>query len=273
MNVEADNAEEFATGEIPGAEPFRVGPWWVRQLDSVESTNDIARGLPAWQAVVAAHQTSGRGTRGRSFSSGEGGLWMSAVVPAEDGPKALLGFPLVVGWCLVQVLRRLGCGQVRLRWPNDLMCGKLKIGGILVEHFAETAVVGVGINVTNQPWRDDPALEGIAGRLADAMEAPPSLDTLLERVLGGLRRAHGEMLDGGLARLAPAINAAWGDSRRVEAELGERLCRGRFGGIDSQGNLLIWTGDSRLQCLAAHREDRLRELPEEGGNMFTGISS
>lgn len=267
-----ESADDTTTG-LDAGEPLRMGAWWVRHLDTVESTNDLARGLPAWQAVVAARQTAGRGTRGRAFSSGEGGLWLSAVVPAEDGPKPLLGFPLVVGWCLVAALRRLGCPTLRLRWPNDLLCGKLKVGGILVEQTGDTAIVGIGINVTNQPWRDDPALDGVAGRLADAMDAPPSLDGLLERVLAAVRRAHGEMLDGGLARLAPSINASWGDPRRVEAEMGERVCRGRFGGIDHAGNLLIWTGESRLQCLAAHRVDRLRELPEEGGNMFSGKAS
>ena len=79
----------------------------------------------------------------------------------------------------------------RLRWPNDIMVGRLKLAGILVDRFAADAVViGIGLNITNRPADADPDLTGDVARLADLLPAPPSRGDLLVRLLAALTREH-----------------------------------------------------------------------------------
>ena len=59
---------------------------------------------------------------------------------------------LAIGVCVLRALRKLGVGELHLKWPNDVLLGEAKLGGILIELRAEAAgpacaVIGIGINV------------------------------------------------------------------------------------------------------------------------------
>lgn len=125
------------------------------------STNDDAAALlrEGAGAVVclAEEQTAGRGRRGREWFSPWGRSFYGSVgwVFAEGLP-ALEGLSLAVGVALVRALRRYGLQEVGLKWPNDLMAGGAKLGGILIEVQAEAgghcqAIVGIGINLALPP--------------------------------------------------------------------------------------------------------------------------
>jgi BirA family biotin operon repressor/biotin-[acetyl-CoA-carboxylase] ligase len=225
---------------------MRVGAagWMLHVHESVPSTNDLARTLPSWSAVVAASQHAGRGRLGRSFVSDEGGLWLSAVVPAQPPASRWLGFSLAVGWHVRQLLRSLGITGARLRWPNDLMVGGGKVAGLLIEQAAPgTLCVGIGLNLTNEPWRHDPALEGHATRLADWMSAPaPSALEMAPRVLDAIAHAHEDFLRRGMAAIIADLNGQW-QRITVALELHEGPeVQGCFEGLDADGNLLLSAG-------------------------------
>jgi biotin-(acetyl-CoA carboxylase) ligase len=151
------------------AVPGKVGKagWKLFECDTAASTNDLARSLPAWSAVRADTQTGGRGRFGRTFVSDRGGLWISAVLPAGGGLAKWAGFSLMVGVHLVRMLEDLRIPSARLRWPNDLMSGRKKLGGLLIEQSAkDVLIVGFGLNISNEPWTSDPALEAISTSIA-----------------------------------------------------------------------------------------------------------
>lgn len=115
----------------------------VVRLQSVSSTQDVARTLPIGSVVVADHQTAGRGRLDRKWESPPGtALLVSFVVP----PNPLLS--LAAG---VAAAEACGVGIVRLKWPNDLLLGGAKLGGILVEATPAKAICGIGINLTWSP--------------------------------------------------------------------------------------------------------------------------
>ena len=130
----------------------------VHAYRSLGSTSDVARrlaesGAPAGTTVIADEQRAGRGRSGRAWSSPPGlGLWLSMVArPGELAAQAAL--PLLVGLEVVRALDgTLEPGAVRIKWPNDLLVGGRKLGGILCE-AAWTGgslgfvIVGVGLNV------------------------------------------------------------------------------------------------------------------------------
>jgi len=172
-----------------------------------------------------------------------------------------------VGWALREALRELGVRRVRLRWPNDLMIGARKVGGILVEQGGpDTLLIGVGLNVTNRPWIVDTELQGRAGRLADALDGGVVLESepLTASVLAAVRRAHETFGRRRLAGFASRLNRCWGRSREVVLEpaggvpLGEQ--HGLFRGIDAEGRVRIEIASGDVVAIPAHQIGRLREV-------------
>jgi len=167
----------------------------VLRLGSVGSTQDVARELDIGAVVVAEHQTAGRGRLDRRWEAPPGTALLASFVLA---PSPVLS--LAAG---VAAAEACGAG-VRLKWPNDLLIGDRKVGGILVETTAQKAVCGVGINLTWAP--DGAAALGVAR------------DDLLRRLM--------ETLAVWTASPAGVVLARW---RELSATLGRRV---RIDGVE-----------------------------------------
>jgi len=114
----------------------------VVRLASVTSTQDVARELPIGTIVVADHQEAGRGRAGRRWEAAPGTALLVSFVLR---PNPVLS--LAAGVAAAE-----SCGpEVRLKWPNDLLTGERKVGGILVEASPLRAVCGIGINLRSAP--------------------------------------------------------------------------------------------------------------------------
>ncbi len=129
------------------------------ELEETESTQDVlhqlaADGAAAGTAVVARVQLGGRGSRGRSWASPVGGLWLSTLC-RPTGAGAVDVLSLRVGLGVAQALEAAAPGvAIGLKWPNDLMLADRKLGGILCEARWQGGqvgwvAVGVGLNVAN----------------------------------------------------------------------------------------------------------------------------
>jgi BirA family transcriptional regulator, biotin operon repressor / biotin---[acetyl-CoA-carboxylase] ligase len=236
--------------------------WRLFLFETVESTSDLAQELPPWSAVRASSQTSGRGRFGRSFVSDPGGLWLSATLPAQGGSVRWGGFSLMVGCHLLRVLEGLAVPNARLRWPNDLMSGKKKLAGLLIEQGSREALtVGIGMNVHNAPWHRDCSLAETSARLADLLPAVPELETLAILVLDAIEIGHQAMLEGGLSSAVREFNAQGAPESPVEITLvsGETI-GGLFAGLDRDANLRILVPRGQERLLPHHHIARLKEL-------------
>jgi len=234
--------------------------WTLHECAELASTNDYARELGPWEAIRARRQTDARGRHGRTWASGEGGLWFSAVLPLEPPNAGWNAFPLVAGLAVVSVLRGLGLTAARLRWPNDVLVDGRKICGILMEKFhADRVVVGIGLNVANDPAAEDAALAAIATSIGRELPLSPAPDELYEELLIGLRVLHGRLAEEGFASLSPEINNHWGDLREVELTTAHGSVRGRFLGVDAKGDLIMETGGA-TETHAAPYVQLLREV-------------
>ena len=140
----------------------------------IDSTNaellrQAAQGVSAGTVCTAEQQTAGRGRRGRHWVSPFGrNIYLSVLWEYAAGPAALEGMSLAVGVAVARALSNCGVSNVRLKWPNDVLIGDAKLGGILLEMRSNAdgvcqVVVGVGINVAmpeaasaaiDQPWVD-----------------------------------------------------------------------------------------------------------------------
>jgi BirA family biotin operon repressor/biotin-[acetyl-CoA-carboxylase] ligase len=162
----------------------------VVRFPRVGSTNDVAlwavaAGERPGLVVVAREQARGKGRKTRDWTSPEGGLWMSVALDPTVAANLAGLVPLAVGCAACEALQRLKV-DARLRWPNDLMLGDRKLGGILVESRTNAGafsaiVAGIGVNVANEP----PSADAAAVRDVRPELAPdPVMDGVLDRLAG-----------------------------------------------------------------------------------------
>jgi BirA family transcriptional regulator, biotin operon repressor / biotin---[acetyl-CoA-carboxylase] ligase len=143
-------------------------------------------GSEAGTIVVAAEQMEGRGSRGRLWHSPLGGLWLSALFrPASSAGLEVLS--VRVGLAVAAALDPIVSPGVSLKWPNDLMWGERKVGGILCEARWQGGalgwvVVGVGLNVRN------PVPPEVRDSAVSLMEISPDIqvDDVLEPVASAI---------------------------------------------------------------------------------------
>jgi BirA family biotin operon repressor/biotin-[acetyl-CoA-carboxylase] ligase len=248
----------------PPQEPPTVsaaGRWQIHEYAEVPSTNLVAAGLPAWHAVRADTQVTGRGRFQREWISDHGGLWMSGVLPLEAKSPGAPILPLAAGLALCDVLRDLGVKELQMRWPNDVLVGGRKLAGLLVDRFvAGLAVVGVGLNVTNDPEARDPRLQGQVSRLAALMASPPPIGQLMHAILLSLEATWRELHTGGPEGFLARINALWRTPVAVALDLDGPVVTGDFHGVDSSGRLKLCVSGAQTQLFEPHHVRLLREL-------------
>jgi len=223
----------------------------IIRLDAVGSTMDALHALAvsgavAGTAVVAQSQSAGRGSRGRSWSSPLGGLWVSVLSRPASAGLELVSFR--TGLAVAEALGRLGAGdRIRLKWPNDLMLDERKAGGILCEARWQGAslawiVIGLGLNVENRPPTE---LEASAARLRDVLPGITA-DALAEPVIAAVRgvdAAAGLLTDAEHARFA---SRDWLRGRAIEAP-----AAGTAAGVADDGALLVRRPDGTTAVVRA----------------------
>jgi BirA family biotin operon repressor/biotin-[acetyl-CoA-carboxylase] ligase len=144
------------------AADIRVPGLEVRVIERCTSTNALLRDeRSAGPVLLAAElQTAGRGRHGRRWRSARGaGATFSIRRHMACEQRRLVGLSVAVGISAAHALRRLGARGVSLKWPNDLMVRRRKLGGILIEtrpgqrpaSSGSVVIVGIGINCRAQP--------------------------------------------------------------------------------------------------------------------------
>jgi BirA family biotin operon repressor/biotin-[acetyl-CoA-carboxylase] ligase len=187
---------------------IRVPGLEVRVLERCSSTNTLLREERSAAPVLLAaeRQTAGRGRHGRRWRSAPGaGATFSIRRPMACAQRQLAGLSIAVGVSSARALRRLGARGVSLKWPNDLMVSRRKLGGILIETKPAKAgsmvIVGIGINCRRQPrlgtrlGRGVAALDEIVTRPASRHEVISAVASEVLDALAAWERAAAHPLE------------------------------------------------------------------------------
>jgi BirA family transcriptional regulator, biotin operon repressor / biotin---[acetyl-CoA-carboxylase] ligase len=233
--------------------------------DTVGSTNDVAAELadvdaPEGTVVVADSQTSGRGRLGRVWCSPPGaGLYLSLILR----PRALLSthphasslLTLASGVAVAEGVEAATGLSAEIKWPNDLVVGKRKLGGILTEAPVrsgefEYAVVGIGVNLREGAY--PPEVARRATSIEAELDRPVDRGRLIVELLAALSGRYASLSAGDF----DAILTPWRRRARalpgssVEWDFGGTVVRGRAVDIDSDGALVVRIGD-RVERIVA----------------------
>lgn len=246
----------------------------VTILEETGSTNDdmiaaAREGAPHGTAEATHLQTAGRGRRGHVWQSPEGGLYISIVLRPDVPMQLFGGLPAVCALGCREALAGLGAEGIALKWPNDVIVGRRKLAGLLVEGgYSEGgvfAVVGIGINVvpaTELKASVDGAQDGSARPLAPAYlvdcfaeGALPPFEDIATAVRDGVVSrvdAWADEVRAGHAQagpLAPVLSDYFDAipmlGTQVQAMLpdGQVFITGTFAGIDVWGKATVVTPD------------------------------
>lgn len=237
-------------------------------LEEVDSTNSEARrlvdrGVEAPFVVIARQQSGGRGRRGRSFSSPEGGVYLSLVVPVKAGfDPGLVTTAACTG--VARAIDSLGFDS-RIKWVNDIYISGKKAVGILCEgvvsmedaHISDI-VIGIGVNYEGSSF--PPGLEDIATSLYPEGGPPVSRAAFTKR-----------MVDEVMTALSSDDYLA--EYKRKCFVLGQEVDVITFNGvrkaqaldIDDQAHLIVRYEDGSTQALSSAEVSlRLKPRPDLG---------
>ena len=222
-------------------------------------------GAPHGSVYFADEQRAGRGRGDHAWHSVAGeGLYASVLLRPPMPAIRLPLLPLAAGLATADAIHTLTGLSVDLRWPNDLLIGERKAGGILVEAHTESqavafAVVGIGINVHQRNF--DPDLATPATSLDLECSHIVHRRPLLVALLKSLEREALGLLDPSAVQAVPnrvADASTWARGRLVEVH-GPQACTGVTAGLDDNGFLLVRTdqGVVRVQTggIRAAKED------------------
>ncbi|MGF1899480.1 bifunctional biotin--[acetyl-CoA-carboxylase] ligase/biotin operon repressor BirA [Aliivibrio sifiae] len=218
-------------------------------LGVIDSTNQYLlnkmEDLESGQSCFAEYQTSGRGRRGRSWVSPFGSnIYFSLYWKLENGLAATMGLSLAVGIAVVNALEKLGCSNLKLKWPNDIYWNDKKLAGVLIELSAQSGgaahvVIGVGINVDlderfsneiGQPWVD----------LKSILKKKNQRNKLANELLSSLHEVMLEFEKNGLSSFIERWKTL--DNymdKHIILQLGTTNIEGVCKGIDAQGAILL----------------------------------
>lgn len=229
-------------------------------LGEVASTNTecllrAREGDPGLLWVTAERQTAGRGRRGRAWASESGNLYSSLLLLDPAPPEQLSSLPLAVSLAVHGALRRvlpLTAEPLEIKWPNDVLIGRKKSCGILLEaeilsNGRRAVVSGIGVNVG---YRPSDAPYGVTslheqGAVVSPLDVFAHLYSEMAEVLTIWDHGRGVAE---ITRLWRSV--ACGIGTMIRVNLPDRSLDGVFAGIDDQGLLILET-DSGQRHIAA----------------------
>jgi BirA family biotin operon repressor/biotin-[acetyl-CoA-carboxylase] ligase len=239
--------------EIAAAAGVRLAAYSVLNSTNAQALS-LARGGergPLW--VTAERQTQGRGRDGRSWVSEAGNLHatllLTAPAPAQHWPQLSFVAALATHDAISENAQQIAL-KLAIKWPNDLMLDKAKLGGILIEGESGTSApvaIGIGVNCVSHPAIPDCTATDLvaAGMNVSAPALFAELSKSMVKRLVQWDRGTG----------FPGVRSDWlrramGIGERISVRVAGSRLSGDFESLDDQGRLLLRLPDGRISIIS-----------------------
>lgn len=236
-------------------------PWAdkIQYFPAIDSTNNYAKklafdGAPAGTVVIAGHQTAGRGRLGRSFSSPKNmGIYLSVILRPDCPPAEIMHLTCAAG---VAAVKAIDHPEVGIKWTNDLVIGKRKLGGILTELSIDPAtqkvswvVVGIGINCSQKSWDFPKEIRHMACSLG--MDDRFDVLDLAADLIDSLYRMDRDLLTKKEEIMADFRKKCVTIGSEISVVRGDNIRHGKAVGVDSDGGLMVEYPDGTAETVTS----------------------
>jgi BirA family transcriptional regulator, biotin operon repressor / biotin---[acetyl-CoA-carboxylase] ligase len=226
----------------------------VYHFFKTDSSNRVAMDLayagePEGAVILAEEQTAGRGRAGRNWHSERGtGLYLSLLLRPQLSPVQAPLLTMLAGLSAHAAIEAQTGLSAELKWPNDLLLGGKKIGGILTEMHAEPnlvrfVIVGIGLNANQEKFPAE--LSSVATSLRLESGRPQSRLELAVRLLSQFETDYNRFLHEGATFVIARFQAVsdFANGKRVRVETGRATYQGTTAGLSPEGLLLVKKDD------------------------------
>lgn len=246
---------------LPEAFPWRENILW---FDSIESTNTYAKalaaaGAPHGTVLIANMQTGGRGRMGRSFQSPAGlGIYLSVILRPNCPGQDLMHLTCAAAVAMCRAVESATGLRPGIKWTNDLILGKRKLGGILTElsinsltGFVDYAIVGIGINCNQQSQDFPPELQNLATSLSMQCNASVDRAQLAAAMVLLLEQMSADLFTRKVALMDEYRKTCVTLGQSISVLRGDGIRHGTALDIDEDGGLLVRFDDGSTQIVTS----------------------
>ena len=242
---------------LPGDHPWQNHIYWFETIDSTNTrAKEMAAGGAAHGTVlIAEHQTGGRGRMGRSFHSPAGsGIYMSVLLRPACAAQALMhrtGATAVAACAGIEKATGL---QPDIKWTNDLVVNRKKLGGILTElsvksdGMVDYAIVGIGINCAQGAGDFPEDIRPIATSLQLCTKKTIDRACVIANILTELDNIRNDLqsVDEILSRYRKNCITLGQEISLVRAD---EICHGKALDINRDGSLIVEFPDGHVETV------------------------
>jgi BirA family biotin operon repressor/biotin-[acetyl-CoA-carboxylase] ligase len=234
----------------------------IHHFFKTDSTNRVAlelghAGEPEGTVVLAEEQTAGRGRAGRAWlSERAAGIYVTLLLRPRLAPVQAPLLTMMAGLSVHGAAEAVTGLNVDLKWPNDLLIGGKKAGGILTEMHAEPSqvrfvIVGIGLNVNQEKFPGE--LASIATSLRMESGKRQSRMELLVRLLREFESDYNRFLREGVSGVVERFEmvSSYARGKRVRVSNGSESYVGTTAGLGPEGLLQVEREDGRLMTVIA----------------------
>ena len=239
--------------------PWRDTLYWYTTTDSTNTrAKDLAKqGAPHGTVVVAGGQSGGRGRMGRSFSSPEGmGVYLSVILRPGCTPDKLMHLTCAAAVAACKAVETVSGIHPGIKWTNDLVYGKKKLGGILTElsldstnGLVDYAIVGIGINCMQKKEDFPTELQDMATSVCQIQNAPCSPAHLAAALIESLYEMNSILLSDKKQLLDIYRRNCITLGQEIVLLRGETVQHGTALDLDENGGLIVRFADRTVKTV------------------------
>jgi len=233
-------------------------------FDTIDSTNTTAKqwadsGAVHGTVLIAGTQTGGRGRMGRTFSSPEGmGVYLSVILRPNCYPSALMHLTCAAAVAACTAVEAASGVCPEIKWTNDLVWNRKKLGGILTElsvnsatGMVDYAVIGIGINCRQRTEDFPPELQGMATSVSQAAKKPCAPALIAAALVEALQCMDAKLLTEKSAIMESYRSRCMTLGKNIVLVRADEIRHGTALDLDEDGRLIVRFSDGSVDAVGS----------------------